>query len=457
MIQNSKKISVQVGLRPFIEIFLCSSSQRPFKPFPLYPIAGSNSIANNFVIISKRLSSKDCTHSQRTEDAAKQSVREMSRKRTTVWKRQYDPDGEFQSKHEREILRGISLAEASIKQRNVKGVQQVCEIVHEQIGEMNQVLKKADKQITKSRAVAESLPSVTDNQYDSLLSPSTYEDEEEGEHLLHFHPIEYGHGDNKDEDEFYFGASNYNHYNDDASRENSLEELNLMEKIWDLETRILEKEFEEAINQLNELKQTVKLKNKDIRNRIDILHGKIISEIKDYCTKGGFETTRNYAFLLRKLKCTDDSRNLILNSGETEILSELQYLTSNSERLTIKTINIIIERTLRIIIRTFYVSNRIDESTTSTASKNQSESDSSPSSLFVKWTVRQCDRVFLEFISPILDRLKKNNVRTSSVFSEIELFSRQHQRLLIRNKHSRMIEKSITTIMETTLLRHFGK
>lgn len=334
-----------------------------------------------------------------------------SRKRSSLWKRKYDPHNEFQAPHEREILKAIALSEASAKEHNVHAAQQLTAIVDDQVSELDDVLADVDKQVECARIVAEKLPSVRDPRFEPYLRIKGAGDEDEVSIV-------------KDE------------------AEQSTEEMVWTERVWDVEELVAEKQFEDAVAGIEKLQKDdiESLTSPRIFAKFQSLTLQLVSEMSSCCTRGGADAAAVFAPLLGRLGMADHARQVVLDSAQSELAVELRYIVADRQDVTPRCVNVILDKTLSIFRYTYDVYMKI----TSLQSTNASS--------FVAWIVEQSDKVFAEFVSPALGRMKKADPVT--ILATVEAI--RHRRLY---KQSPVVkdEKSLVSLLETRMATHIRK
>lgn len=357
-----------------------------------------------------------------------------SRKRSTVWKRRYDPDAEFQSRHEREILKAVALSEAAVKERAVDAAQQLALIVDEQVSELDTVLADVDRQVKATRATAQRLPSPTDIRFQQMLISSV----DNNDQMMSAVPNTSGTAisttvtavDNDHNNKVIpsstvpvssLQANGKNAIRTEDDMERTLLELDWKERVWDVDALIIEKQFEQAVNSIEALdgdgiahqsSELIELFQRTIRVLVD--------ELSAWCARGRVETASSSAALLGKLGMADHARSLILRVAETELLAELGYIYSNSQDVTPRTATAMVSKTVAVLrharvvfcdieahsmevkLSRKFVPQQKDEEQTKKRISNKNSS-----SMFLAWAVVQCDRVFGEFIAPVIERVRK--------------------------------------------------
>lgn len=355
-----------------------------------------------------------------------------SRKRSTVWKRRYDPDAEFQSRHEREILKAVALSETAVKEGTVDAAQQLALIVDEQVSELDTVLADVDRQVKATRDTAQRLPSPTDIRFQQMLTPSVDINDQMTSAVpnspaapMSATVTTVGNDqDNKVSSSIVPVSSqvtrkNVTRVEDDMER--TLLELGWKERVWDVDALIIEKQFEQAVNSVEALdgdgiahqsSEVIELFQETIRVLVD--------ELSACCARGRVENASSVAALLGKLGMADHARGLILRVAETELQAELGYIYCNSQDVTPRTATAMVSKTIMVLrharmvfcdieahsmevkLNWKFIPQQKDERLTKKRSSNKNSS-----SMFLAWAVVQCDRVFAEFIAPVIERIRK--------------------------------------------------
>lgn len=334
-----------------------------------------------------------------------------SRKRSSLWKRKYDPHNEFQAPHEREILKAIALSEASVKEHNVHAAQQLNVIIEDQVSELDEVLADIDKRVDCARIVADKLPSIRDPRFEPYLRIRGSSDEDES-----------------------------------ASVNNEIEQSNggipWTERVWDIEELIAEKQFEDAVASIEKLQKDniESFASPRIFSKFQSLILQLVSEMSSCCTQGGADSAAVFAPLLGRLGMADHARQVVLDSAQSELTVELRYIVADRQDVTPRCVNMILDKTLSIFRYTYDVYMKITSSQSTNASS------------FVAWIVEQSDQVYAEFVSPALGRMKKADPVT--ILATIEAI--RHRRLY---KQSPVVKdvKSLISLLETRMATHIRK
>lgn len=333
-----------------------------------------------------------------------------SRKRSSLWKRKYDPHNEFQAPHEREILKAIALSEASAKEHDVNAAQQLTSIVDAQVAQFDEVLVDVDKRVDCARIVADKLPSIRDPRFEPYLRIR-------------------GPGEGDD------GAV----VKDETGR---IDDMQWSEKVWDVEELIAEKQFEDAVASIE------KLQNDDIASFVSPrVYGKfqslilqLVSEMSSCCAQGGADAAAVFAPLLGRLGMAEHARQVVLDSAESELCVELRYIVADRQDVTPRSVNMILDKTLSIFRYTYDVYMKI------------TSPQSTDASSLVAWIVEQSDKIYGEFVSPVLGRMKKADPVT--ILATIEAI--RHRRLYKQNPVMKD-EKSLISLLETRMATHVRK
>ena len=333
------------------------------------------------------------------------------RRRSSLWKRTYDPDNDFQSPHERNILKAISLSEAAVKERSVPAAQQLASIVSQQISELDTVLADVEKSVEKARMVSADLPLTRDPQFEPLLYSSTY-------------------------------AASQEMSTRKAEAERVFLELQWTERVWDIEALLAEKRFEDCVASIEKLKEDGITTSASPRTytKFQSMVQQLASEMTSCGTDGGGETAGVFAPWLARIGKADHARQVVLNSAEVELASELGALTAPGNEVTPRTVNLMLNRTLQIFKQTYSVYSRI------------SSSGSQNSSFFVAWVVEQSDNLYSKFISPILLRMR--NADPMTILATIE--AARHRKLKL-DSSTRKNGESLVALLETRITTHIRK
>lgn len=331
-----------------------------------------------------------------------------SRKRTSLWKRKYDPHNEFQAPHERDILKAIALSEASAKEHNVHAAQQLSTIVDEQVRDLDIVLSDVDRQVERAQLIADKLPSVNDSRFEPYLRMQGPED---------------------DSNEMVTGK---------GSTEQSIDDLQWTERVWDIEALVAEKQFGDAVTEIDRLQADGISSSASPRTigKLQELILQLASEMSSCCAQGGGECAAIFAPLLGKLGMADHARQVALDFGESELITELKYIIANRQDATPRSVNVILDKTLSIFKYTHDVYMKISSS---------DSSNSSDASLLVAWMVEQSDKIYKEFVSPVLTRMKKADPVTILATIEAVRHRRLYQNPSLKN------EKSLSSVLETRM------
>lgn len=332
------------------------------------------------------------------------------RKRSSLWRRKYDPHNEFQAPHERAILKATALIEASVKERNVHAAQQLALTVDEQIKELNNVLSDVDKRVERAQIVAEKLPSVRDTRYEPYLRVESSDDD-----------VEVSTEEGSDE---HFGN------------------LHWIETVWDIESLIAEKQYEDAVKWIEQLQKDDLLKSTLPKTfcKLQGLILQIVSELSLLCAHGGGESSARFAPILGRLGMADHARQVVLDSAEAELTTELQYIISDRHDSTPHWMNVMLDKTLTTFRHTHDTYMRI------------SSPESTDASTFVAWLIDQVDRIYKGLISPSLGQWK--NLDPARIFATVEAI--RYRRFYKRNP-SMKNEKSLISMVETRIMSHMRK
>lgn len=335
-----------------------------------------------------------------------------TRKRGSLWKRKYDPHTEFQSDHERDILKAVSLSEASVKEQNVRAAESLMQIVDAQVSELDVVLADVDKSVERARIVAANLPSTRDPRFESYLHArdSSTEDADPS--------------DVKGDPDDLFS------------------DLQWTERVWDVEAQIVERRFEDAVTGIEKLQKDdiVTAASPRTYNKLQTLILQLVSEMSARCSQGGGEAASIYAPLLGRLGMADHARQVVLDSAEAELLSELRYITSNRQDVSPRTVNVILDKALTTFKYTYGIYMKI------------ASTESTNSSSLVAWIAEQSDKIYSEFISPVLARMKKADPVT--ILAVIEAARHRHAH---RNAPMQKDERSLIALLETRMTTHVRK
>lgn len=333
------------------------------------------------------------------------------RKRSSLWKRTYDPDNEFQSPHERQILRAISLSESSVKERSVSAAQQLAKIVNQQIFELDTVIADVKKRVEHARQVSANLPLTRDGQFEPLLYSSTF-------------------------------ATSQELVSGRAEAERVFLELQWTEKVWDIEAMLAEKRFEDCVTSIEKLRDDGIASSASPRTQVKYQNivQQLASEMTTCCTDGGGETAGIFAPLLARIGMADHARQVVLNSAEAQLMSELHVLAAPGNELTPRTVSVMLDKTLGIFKQTYSVYSKIS----STGFQN--------SSFFVAWVVEQSDNVYSKFVSPILGTMRKADPVTILATIEAARHRKIHQDTLVQKN-----DESLVVLLETRITTHIRR
>lgn len=335
------------------------------------------------------------------------------RKRCSLWRRTYDPEDESQVHHEREILRAVSLLEASVKEDNVNAAQDLANVIDAQTAEFDTVLNDVKSKIEDSKQVASQLPSLRDPRF---------------EHLLYDVPTSSGLG-------FDGGSSSK------ADAERIFMELNWTERIWDVESLLAEKRYEECFTSISKLQQDGIMASggQRTKSKFEALRTQLGTEMCIQCAEGGKEVVTIYAPLLIELEMDAEARNTILSYAENDLYSELQYLFDNRE-VSVRMAGALLDLTLAVLNRTYVVHSYLSRDNANCASP------------FVAWIAAQADRVYEEYIAPILTKVGKADPVT--ILATIEAI--RYRRY---SSHDPFMgtEKSLAALLQTRIVTHLRK
>lgn len=286
------------------------------------------------------------------------------RKRSSLWKRTYDPENEFQSIHERQILKAVALSEAAVKERSVAAAQQLARIVAMQVGELDLALAEVEKHVEFAGGVARALPSTRDARFEGLL----YGDKEEG--------VEAG---------------------DRVEAERVFLELQWTERVWDVEAMVIEKRFEESVAAVEKLNEDGigESASPRTRGKFEGIVERLVKDIGEFCTRGGAATAAIYSPLLARVGMAEHAREVVLNAAESELMDILEEITGAGMEVMPRTVTIVLDRTLGMFQQTYAVYTRI------------SDGGLPNSSFFVAWVVDMSDKVYAKFVSPILTKMRR--------------------------------------------------
>lgn len=334
------------------------------------------------------------------------------RKRSSLWKRTYDPDSEFQSRHERLILKAVSLSEAAVKEKSVVAAQQLGSIVAAQAGELDEVLGEVEKKVVHARVVAEHLPSTRDVRFETLL----YGGEGAG-------------GDGRDNMA-------------KAEAEKMFLELQWTEKVWDVEAMVAEKRFKNCVHTIEKLNRDGINESASPRTlgRYQNIVQQLVVELSRCCTQGGGETAGIFAPLLARVGMAEHARRVVLRSAEAELIAELQAVTAPENEVMPRTVSLLLDKTLEMFKRTHVVYSQI------------SQGGSQNSSYFVAWVVEQSDKIYAGFVSPILTKMRK-----ADPVMILETIEAARHRKVHEEARLQRDGESLVALLETRITTHIRK
>lgn len=321
-----------------------------------------------------------------------------SRKRSSLWKRAYDPEA-VQSSHERDILRAVQLSEVCTKEKSVSAAEKLVELVDTQVRDMSNVLTAVSRQVESAKQIANSLPSSRDARFQSLL----------------YTPPE---DDGKSEAERVFL------------------ELHWTERVWDLEALLAEKRYNECVLSVEKL-EADGMASGSPRTvaKFSTLRAALVEEMSAMCASDAPAATV-FAPLLAKLGVADQARQVVLEGAQQELEHELNQLSSGAFDFAPRLANMLLDKTLAVF--------RKAHNSYSSISAKESNSSS-----FVAWIVEQSDFVYTEFISPVLTRARKNDPVT--ILATIE--ATRHRKYFLEEP-LRQDEKSLVALLETRMTTH---
>lgn len=342
---------------------------------------------------------------------ASMSSTSTSRKRSSLWKRTYDPENEFQSSHEHQILKAISLSESAVKERSVSAAQQLSRIVNQQIFELDAVISDVEKRVEYARQVSANLPLTRDGQFETLLYTSNY-------------------------------AASQELMSRRAEAERVFLELQWTERVWDTEAMLAEKRFEDCVTNIERLRDDGITTSASPRTQIKYQNAvqQLATEMTASCTEGGSEAAGIFAPLLARIGKADHARQVVLNSAEAELMSELHTLTAPGNDLTPRTVGVMLNKALEIFKQTYEVYLRI------------SPGGPQNSSFFLAWVVEQSDNVYSKFVSPALATMRK--AEPVAILAAIEAARHRKANPDINGQRD---GESLAALLETRMTTHIRK
>lgn len=332
------------------------------------------------------------------------------RKRSSLWKRTYDPDNEFQSAHERQILKAVALSESAVKERSVTSAQQLARIAYLQVSELDAAVVAVTDKVEKARAVASDLPSSRDTRFEPLL---------------------YSAGSTAAPSDVLSGK---------AEAERVFRELQWTERVWDVEAMAAEKRYEDCVAAIEKLEEDdiMTSASSKTQEKYKSIKQELVAEMSACCTERGGETASTFAPLLARIGMADHARNVVLSAAETELFSELHTLTAHGPEVAPRTVNAILDKTLSVFKTTYAIYAKI------------SSTSSQCSSFFVAWVVEQSDLVYKKFVSPFLGKTRKADPVT--ILEIIE--AARHRKVQQHNKLSEQNGDSLVALLETRITTH---
>ncbi|KAI0558929.1 Cullin repeat containing protein [Gracilaria domingensis] len=292
-----------------------------------------------------------------TSQPASYSSASTLRKRSSLWKRSYDPDADFQSIHERDILRAVSLSEAAVKNEDVRAAQQLAHIVNTQIGELTNVLQEVQNEVQDAMKFAETLPFARHARFQGLL-------------------------DNKTDNDI------------DKDGDRCLAEMQLTERLWDLEGFMTEKRYEDCALAIGQLKESSSRMTPRSRTKLLYLRHQLVTELASLCSTAP-QAAETYGLLLKTLDAGHQARGVVLEDMRRDLFAELRHAATHSHDAAPRYLNVILNKTLCLFRRAHKIYTAM------------SFADDHNSSAFLLWILEQSDKVYDEFVRSVVAKACK--------------------------------------------------
>ncbi|CAN8073222.1 unnamed protein product [Agarophyton chilense] len=336
-----------------------------------------------------------------TSQPASYSSASTLRKRSSLWKRSYDPDADFQSIHERDILKAVSLSEAAVKNDDVRAAQQLALIVTAQIGQLSNVLKEVQDEVQDATKFADTLLHARHACFEGLL-------------------------DYKIDDDV------------DKEGDRCLAEMQLTERLWDLEGCMIEKRYEDCVIAIEGLSEVKSRMSSRARTKFLYLRHQLVSELASLCSSS-LQAAEAYGKLLRTLDAGHQARCIVLEDMKRELFTELRHASMHSHEAASRYLNGILNRTLTLFRRAHKTYAAL------------SFADDHDSSAFLLWLMEQSDKVYEEFVRSVVAKVSK--VEPITILSAIEAAQGGRE---LTNHSLKTSETSLLSVYQTrvnTLLR----
>lgn len=284
------------------------------------------------------------------------------RKKSSLWKRSYDPEADFQSAHERDILKAVSLSEAAVKNDDVRCAQQLAHIVNTQVDEFAGAVQQVHRSVEQAREFAGTLPVGRDSRFTGLL-------------------------DIKGEA--------------DGAREvdRSLRDMSCTEQLWDLEACLVEKRYEDCVSAIHKLACVSDEMSARTQGRFKQLRDELIGELGSLCATMP-HAAETYAPLLKSLDAGENARCTVLEDMQRELFGELRHAATHSHDAAALCLNVMLNTAVGLFSR----ANDMYMALSFAGDHN--------SCGFLLWMVEQLDRVYEEFVRPVLHKVCKADAIT---------------------------------------------
>lgn len=284
------------------------------------------------------------------------------RKRSSLWKRSYDPEADFQSVHERDILKAVSLSEAAVKNDDVRCAQQLAHIVNAQVDEFTSAVQQVQTDGAQAREFARTLPVARDSRFRGLLDVKM-----DGDSVR------------------------------EADR--SLRDMRCTEQLWDLEACMVEKRYEDCVSAVHKLGGMSDKMSARAEGRFKQLRDELIGELGSLCATMP-HAAETYAPLLKSLEAGEEGRCRVLEDMKRELFAELRHAATHSHDAAALYLNMMLNKTVGLFRR----ANEMYMALSFAGDHN--------SRGFLLWMVEQSDRVYEEFVRPVLSKVCKADAIT---------------------------------------------